>query len=320
MTGLREGPVLVTGATGFIGSHLARRLVKDGCDVHVLHRPGASLARIADLEGSLTAWAADLRDRDRVESVVARVAPRHAFHLANATDLRFLDADLERVRESVENNLLGGINLLVALRRAGSVRRAVRAGTLEEYGHGPAPFSEDQREAPVTPYSASQVALTHYWQMLQPALSFEAATVRLALTYGPGQSERFFLPSLIRHCREGRDFDLTSGEQRRDLVFVTDVVEALCRAATAAGLAGRIVNVGTGHSHRVVDVARRVVGLCGSPIEVRVGAAAPRSFEIADFLGRTERARELLGWEASIGLEAGLRLTIDASRQEPGGP
>jgi CDP-glucose 4,6-dehydratase len=310
LTGSLDGCVLVTGATGFIGSHLARRLVVDGLDVHVLHRAGADLSRLADIRDSLTFWPGDLRDRERIEDVVARVAPQHAFHLANATELRFLDPRLERVRESVENNLLGGINLLVALSRVGSVRSAVRTGTLEEYGQGVAPFAEDQREAPVTPYSASQVALTHYWQMLQHPLPFSVATLRLALTYGPGQSERFFLPSLIRHCREGRDFDLTSGEQRRDLIFVTDVVEAMIRAAASPRIAGKILNVGTGRSHRVVDVARQVIELCNARIQLRVGAAGRRSFEIADFLGEVSRARELLGWEAAIDLATGLRMTI----------
>lgn len=309
-----DGPILITGASGFIGSHLARRLVNEGSDVHVLHRQAPPHDRIADLRGSLTTWTVDLRDMVAIESTCAAIRPRYVFHLASDTELRFLDPRLEAVRDSIDTNVVGSLNLLVALSRTGCTQRIVRVGSLEEYGRGPSPYVESQREAPVTPYSAGQVAIAHYYQMLQPVLALEAVTLRLALTYGPEQSERFLIPALIRHCLQGRDFDLTSGEQRRDFVFVEDVVEALCRAVTMAGLAGQVVNVGSGRAVRVVDVARMVVAQCGASIAVRVGAAEPRVFEIPDLVCDTRVAERLLDWRASTPLEDGLSRTIAVMR------
>ena len=193
----------------------------------------------------------------------------------------------------------------------------VRLGGLEEYGRGPAPYRETQREAPVSPYSASQVAVTHYLQMLQPALPFEVVTLRPALVYGPAQSERFFIPALVRACLRGHAFDMTTGEQVRELLYVDDLVAGLLRASAVSGLGGEVLNLGGGKALRVVELARLVVRLTESKIALRVGALPPRSSEIERFHCDSSRAAERLGWRATTELEAGLAATIAWYRAHP---
>ncbi|NOT29318.1 MAG: NAD-dependent epimerase/dehydratase family protein, partial [Planctomycetes bacterium] len=225
-----EGPVLVTGGTGFIGSHLVHALVGLGAEVHVLHRPSSARGRLTDVAERVTTWVGDLTDAQSIQEICAEIEPRSVYHLAADTGVRLADPELEAVRASLAQNVLGSLNLVLALRRAGSTRVLVRLGGVEEYGRGRAPFRETQREAPVSPYSASQVAVTHYLQMLQPSLGFDALTLRPSLVYGPAQSERFFVPSLVRACLAGRVFAMTSGTQVRDLLFVNDLVAALLSA------------------------------------------------------------------------------------------
>ncbi len=235
-----NGPVLVTGGSGFIGSHLVHALVELGLEVHVLHRPASALGRLANVAGRIGLWAVELGDAAALAEICARLRPRTVFHLAGDTSMRFVDPELTRLCASAEQNVLGGLQLVLALRAAGSVQRLVRLGGIEEYGRGPVPSSEAQREAPVSPYSAAQAALTHYLQMLQPVLCLEALTIRPALVYGPAQSERFFVPALVRACLTGRAFEMSAGRQRRDLLYVADLVAALLAAASVPGLGGLV--------------------------------------------------------------------------------
>lgn len=309
--------MLVTGGTGFIGSHLVHALVERGLEVHVLHRATSAFARLAGVAERVSLWPVEFGDGPALARLCAELRPRTVFHLAGDTGMRFLDPELSQLRASAAEYVRAGLELVLALRAAGTVRVLVRAGGIEEYGRGPAPFSEAQREAPVSPYSAGQVALTHYLQMLQPSLDFDVLSVRPALIYGPAQSEGFLVPALIRACLAGRDFAMTSGQQARDLVFVDDLVDALLLAATTPGLAGQVLNLGSGRAHVVLDVARTIVRLCQASIALQVGSAPARASEIERQLLDSTRAAERLGWRAETALEDGLAATIAWYRAHP---
>ena len=298
---------------GFIGSHLVRRLVGSGADVHVLARPSSGRKRIADLGDAVTVWPGVIEDADAVGRCVRELQPVVVFHLAGDNDVRHGGADPAALAASVRVNLTGTLNVVAAAAATG-VERLVRAGGLEEYGHGSVPFAEEQREDPVTPYSASQVAAAHYCRMLQRHVDVSILTLRLALVYGPGQSDGFFVPSLVRSALAGDDFEMTGGEQTRDFLFVDDAAVAFVAAASAPALRGEIVNVGTGVERRVRDVADTIIRLTGSTAVLRVGAAPERPVEIERLACRNEKALQLLGWSAETGLEDGLRRTIDAAR------
>ena len=303
------GPALVTGGTGFIGSHLVRRLVAAGWKVHVLVRPTRTTPHGLVASDRVAVLMGDVTDPASLERAVERAAPAVIFHLASRTDLRFSDSGLSGIEASVAVNLSGTLNILRAA-EAGNVSRVVRAGGIEEYGTGACPSSEDQREEPVSPYSASQVAATHYCQMLQPHLACTIVTLRPSLVYGPRQGTDFLIPSLIRACLEGRDFALGAGHHGRDLLYVDDLVEGFLKAATAPGLAGKVINLGSGCEHLVREVAELIVRLSGADIELRSGPARPRFIDQPHLGLRIDRAAELLDWTPTIPLEEGLRRTI----------
>ena len=304
--------ILLTGGAGFIGSHLARRLVAEGHEVHVLHRPAGNLSRIEDLR-TVKLWKCDLLNVEGLKEVLASVKPEIIFHLADDSSLRHFDSALAGVKESIDRNIRSSLNLLVAAKNAHlpDLALLVRLGGLEEYGRGPVPYVESQREQPVSPYSASQVTVTHYIQMLAPHLSYRALTVRPALIYGPAQSSTFFIPALIEHCLQGRDFGIASGNQGRDLLYIDDLVDALVLLLEVPLTTGEIINIGSGREYVMADVAAKIIGSVGANIRFTKDRELQPG-HVEHLYCSVEKAKRLLKWEPSIGLDEGLRRTIES--------
>lgn len=317
MADLGRISVLVTGGTGFIGSHLVHRLLTEGCRVCVLVRPSRSPGRIADVLSDLSIWPGDVTDALNVQECVATISPEIVFHLAGATEGRIIDPGLTGLDRSFDTNLHGSLNVIRAAQSAGSrLRKFIRLGGLAEYGNGPTPFREEQREAPASTYAASQVAVTHLGQMLARTLNFPIVTLRPALTYGPAQSEDFFIPSCIRHCLRGVPFEMTSGEQSRDLVYIDDVVDALLKAAKSSSVSGEVINIGSGRDCRIREVAETIVRMSGANIPLRIGAKADHPADIRCLFCSPAKAERILNWRALTPLDAGLQKTISWFRSE----
>jgi len=306
----------VTGATGFIGSHLVRRLMREGAEVHYLIRHGSNAERIGDVAGKCQAWTGDLRDIGSLTQALARARPEIVFHVAGVTAGRQPGNEFEQIERALDGNLKGTLNLLEAVRGADlPLERFVATGGLEEYGIGASPYDEAQRERPVSPYSASQAATTHFCQMLQRRLQLPIVTLRPSLTYGPAQSVDFFIPALIVRCLQGEDFEMTKGEQRRDFLYVEDVVDAYVRAALAAGVVGEVINIGSGVAAPVREIAMTVVRLSGARTRLRIGVIPERVTEITDLVCKNDKAARLLGWQPVTSLADGLIRTIAWYRQ-----
>lgn len=302
--------ILVTGGTGFIGSHLVRRLASEGHELHALHRPDRNSHSRSEPASGVRLWACDLVDSESVAAVLGTVQPEVIYHLAGDTAVRHLDPALASVTRSLERNVCASINLIVAAQtHCPTLQSVIRVGGLEEYGRGPVPYVEGQREQPVSPYSASQVATTHYLQMLAPHLRFRVLIVRPALIYGPGQSMEFFIPALIDHCLKGQDFPMTSGSQGRDLLYVDDIVEALATLREHPLPSGEIVNFGAGREYVMADVAATIVRLTAARIRLLQGAPV-RPSEVEHLYCSARKAETLLGWRPAVDLEDGLRRTI----------
>lgn len=315
MSALAGRDVLVTGGAGFVGSRLAARLAGEGARVTVLDRPGAPAAALAPVADRVAVVAADLTEPAALADALAALRPEVVFHLAAWTGGRGRADDPEAWRLSRRVNLDGTTNLLLALlARDGAPPRVVRTGTMEEYGDGPVPFREDQRERAVSPYSASVAAATQAAHALAAHRGLPLVTVRPSVIYGPGQDESFFLPSLVRACVEGREFAMTAGTQTTDYVHVDDVVEALLAAAARAEAAGEIVNAGSGREVAIREVAERVAALAGTGARLLFGARPGRAGESPRRFLDVAKAQRLLGWRARVGLDEGLRGMIAAAR------
>lgn len=301
--------VLITGANGFIGSHLARRLLREGASVHIFIRENGNRLRVKDLEGRVQIWEGDIRTFSSVKTCIQNSRPQVIFHLAGMRDVT---RDIGLTETMIDTNLKGTLNVVSAVIENGlQLECFINTGSSEEYGDGTTPFSEEQRERPVSPYSASKVAATYFCQMLHKSLGLPIVILRPFLAYGPDQGTDMFIPSLITHCLKKEDFHMTSGEQTRDFVFIDDVVEAFLLAASMPEAIGEIFNIGTGKEHRIKDVAEMILDMTGRPIKLLVGSLKKRPGESNHFFCDNRKAEALLGWSPKTGLKEGLSKTIE---------
>lgn len=309
--------IAITGAAGFIGSALAARHMAEGACVHALVRPGTTLHRLAP---GTTVHRLDLSDHSAVRQTLAEIAPTIVYHLATWTG-RTPHPDVAEDRLAMVRDLDILLGLLSAVATLPVPPQSfVRTGTLAEYGDGPVPSREGQREQPKSAYAGTMVAAAQLASAVGRHLPFPVRTARLALTYGPNQSSDFLIPWLIEQCLAGETAFIRFPEQRRDLIFVDDVVSGLMATARSEHPAARLVNLATGVACTMAEAADLVTRCCGSdPQLIRFaddhgGGGADMVPHVV--LGDTSRALATLGWRASYSLEAGLRRTIDALRSE----
>jgi len=307
--------VLVTGAAGFIGSHLVRRLYKEGAEVHILLRRRSNQLRLKDVIGDLVAWYGDLTDYESLCSCIKKSKPQIVFHLAT---FRNVERDIQLFDSMIDTNVKGTVNLLRSVIEHNiEIECFINTGTCEEYGDASAPFYEDKREKPVSPYSASKVAATYFCQMIHKTMDLPIVTLRPFLAYGPYQDADMFIPSLIYHCLEGKDFPMTKGDQTREFNYVEDVVDAYMLAATCQKAMGEIINIGNSIEYKIKDVAEKIVNMMGNPIRLLKGALPKRAGETEHFFCSNDKAKSLLGWIPKIDLDIGLRKTIEWYENNP---
>ena len=311
--------VLITGASGFLGSHVARGLDAAGATVHALVRPESSLRRLDEsLRSRLTFWMGDVMEYGSVLRCCRGAQPTEVVHLAGDTAGREFTGDWRLIDRSVAVNLNGTLNVVRASVESGApVKALIRAGGLEEYGTGPVPYAEAQRERPSSPYSAGQVAATHFCAMLQQHARFAITSLRPALVYGPAQATSFFIPKLIRNCLRGMPFEMTTGEQCRDFLYVDDLVDAFLRAIRGKQLRGEIINIASGAEVSIRSVADEIVRLTNAHGVLRIGAVPERAAELKHLVAETGHATSVLGWKQMTDLTSGLTRTIDWYRTHP---
>jgi len=305
---MKNKKVLLTGAGGFIGSHLARRLIDEDAEVHILIKKDSDRFRVQDISNRVILWDGDILDYQSICACIRAARPQIIFHLAALLNVA---RDPALIEPMLEINVNGTLNLLRSVMEEEiALESFVNTGSAEEYGNGPVPFVEDQREMPVSPYSASKVAVTHFCQMLHRGIGLPVVTLRPFLVFGPSQDDGMFIPSLIRHCLGGRDFPMTEGNQTREFTYVEDIVAAYILAAQCPRAAGEVVNIGSGVEYKIRDVAERIVNKMGSPIRLLIGALPKRPGETEHFFCSNKKAKELLGWSPKVALDEGLERTI----------
>ncbi len=304
--------VLVTGATGFIGSHLTRALVKQGAEVTALVRASSKTDRINDLREQILFAEGDLENLASLEEAISTTKPEIIYHLAYATSVRSNDNPVEALQTSLRVNVQGSINLLQAAHtHKDTIKKFIRAGGLEEYGDGEVPYQEGQREKPISAYSASQVALTHYGQMFQQVTPIELITLRLALVYGPYQSDSFFIPSLIKHCLANKQFNMTKGTQRRDYLYIDDAIKGLLSAGRTAKLHGCVINIASSKAYAMNDIVDKICSLTDYSGIILRDKLSRRFIDIDNLVADNRHAKMRLQWQPKWRLDDGLRETVN---------
>jgi nucleoside-diphosphate-sugar epimerase len=306
-TTLRDIRVLVTGISGFIGSHLARRLHEEGAEVHGLVRENSNLWRIQDIKSQINLHYVNIRDFESAKKVIPDIKPQKVFHLAAYVDV---SRSFEVMGEMIEVNIKGTLNLLRALDGI-DYDCFINTGTCEEYGDNPVPFQEDQIPNPVSPYSASKVSTSMFCKMLHKTMGLPIITLRPFLTYGPMQESNMLIPSLIIKAIKRERFEMTAGEQTREFNYVDDIVDGFIKASVTKKAIGVIINIGNGKEYRIKDVVVKILNIMGNPIEPLIGVLPYREGETMHFYCDNTKARELLSWNPKVSLDEGLKKTVN---------
>jgi UDP-glucose 4-epimerase len=306
--------VLITGATGFIGSHLSRRLVDNGAEVHALTSTVSSVypVRLVDLRDRITLHGGNLNDSGAMASVVERSDPLVVFHLGAYTHV---GKSWDRVDECIQTNIHGTVNLLQALARS-NYERFVYTSTSEVYGDVAVPFREDSVVDPLSPYAVSKYAGERFCRMLNRGRAWPIVVVRPFNAYGPAQSPDRVVPEIIVKGLRHEPLAMTDGLQTREFNHVEDLVEGFMRAATVPGIEGDVFNIGGGEEISMRALAQTILELMGDPIVPEFGALPNRPTEIWSMRSDVTKARNTLGLEPARPLREGLEQTIAWYRKE----
>lgn len=307
--------VLVTGGSGFIGSHLVARLLDLAAVVAVTARYGNVVKneRLRACWDDIAVIEADLRNRGALEAC-RDWKPEVVFHLAA---YNHVGESFRQVEECFDVNAKGTANMLDVC--PGS-EAFVYLSTSEVYGHQTSvPFAETMCPEPKSPYAITKYAGELYCRMKQRLHTGPRIVVLRGFnTFGPYQSSKAVISELILKCLRGELVLTTLGEQTREFNYVSNIVDGLVAAATHPGRIEGPVNLASGEEVRIHDLVKRIHALTGSRAELRIGGLDYRPNEIWRMYADNQRVRELLGWVPKVGLEEGLIATIDWFRRHGG--
>ncbi|MBE2193220.1 MAG: SDR family NAD(P)-dependent oxidoreductase [Anaerolinea sp.] len=307
--------VLVTGAAGFIGSHLVEALVRDGFRVRAFIRytsggeQGGNLADLpADVRAQIETYAGDLRDPDAVRSALRGVDT--VYHLGAIISIPY---SYRHPEETVSVNIGGTLNVLQAMRHW-ETRRGVIVSTSEVYGSALyTPIDEKHPLQPQSPYSASKIGAESISLSFQRSFDTPVVVVRPFNTFGERQSARAVIPTIISQALTRDTVTLGAVHTYRDYTHASDTARGLICAAAADAAVGQVVNLGTGQTITIGDLAALIIRLIGREVTVQaneVERLRPAASEVSKLQSDNRLAASLIGWTPQIGLDEGLRRTI----------
>lgn len=302
-TSFADQTVLVTGASGFIGSHLCRSLLAAGAVVHALSRSETPMKH-----ERLRHWRTDMTDALSLGQAVATIQPKYVFHLASHVQG---SPKVEHVLPAFKANLESTVHLLLALNET-QPSRVVLAGSLVE----PAPG--DPEHTPSSPYAAAKWASAQYARMFHALYGLPTLVARVFMVYGPNQRDLTKLvPYTILSLLKGESPQISSGQRLVDWVYVDDVVDGLKRLATVPGIEGMSVDLGSGEVVTTREIVEIIHDLMGVETTPQFGALPDRPLEP---VRKADIARSLdqIGWAPRVDLRQGLLRTIESYRTNSG--
>lgn len=304
---------LITGAGGFIGSHLSEMMVAAGHKVRafVRYRSTSSWGWLDEspLRDDMEVVSGDIRDSDCVRRAVAGCDA--VFHLAALIGIPYSYISPQAY---IKTNVEGTYNVLEACRDLG-VSRVVHASTSEVYGTARyVPIDEEHPLNPQSPYAATKSAADQLAIAYYRSFGLPVTVVRPFNTYGPRQSARAVIPAIVSQLLAGGEtVQLGDIRPTRDLNFVTDTAEGFARAGLSETTVGEVVNIGWGKEISIGDLAVKIAGIAGRRIVIERDEkrVRPAGSEVERLLADAGKARELTGWSPRVTLSEGLETTID---------
>ena len=304
---------IVTGATGFVGANLARRLLHDGHEVHLLVRPEYQAWRIADIQPHVHVHEVQLTDSDAVLPLMHRIKPDWIFHLAAYGAY----SSQTNVKQMLATNITATATLVEACLETG-FESFINTGSSSEYGFKDHPPTEEDWLDPNSYYAVTKASATMFCRYTARSRGVSIPTLRLYSVYGPFEEPTRLIPTLIMRGLASEFPPLVNPETARDYVYVDDVMDAYLLAATHPGQdLGAVYNVGTGIQtslREVVDVARDVLNIT---TEAQWGTMPGRIWDTSVWVADPHAIKETLDWTPQYSFESGFRRTVEWLQENP---
>jgi len=305
--------VIVTGAGGFIGSHLTERLISLGVEVTAFVRYNSrnDLGQLENLPekkiSQLNVIAGDLRDPDTVRKAVEDMDI--IFHLGSLIGIPY---SYVHPMEVIDTNIRGTTNVLMAA-KDNDIEKIIHTSTSEVYGTARyVPIDEKHPLQGQSPYSASKIGADMVATSFYKSYELPVAIIRPFNTYGPRQSTRAVIPTIIMQSLSKKVVQIGSLHPTRDYTFISDMIDGFIRVAEEKKSIGEVINIGSGFEISINDLAQKILRLSKSKANIKTDKKRirPKNSEVERLWADSTKAREMLGWQPSIKLDDGLKRTI----------
>lgn len=298
---------LVTGASGFVGANLVRRLVNNGKNVHILTRNKKLNSRLFDIASKITVHEVDLLN-PKLFKIINRIKPTYIFHLAVYGSL----PNEKDMNDLINTNLLGTANLINALKQ-NKFKLMINTGSSSEYGIKKDPMQESDFLIPVNDYGIIKAATTMFASKEALRNSLPIITFRLFSPYGAYEHATRLIPSVILNALKNRPIKVGNKQSVRDFTFVDDAVDAYLLACRLKFNRGEIFNIATGKQHKISEVVETIINKTNSKSKIKWGTKAKqeRQIEPNKWEADIKKSKKLLNWKPKYSLEQGLGKTID---------
>ena len=303
---MRSKRILVTGASGFIGSHIIKR-IKEGNTVAVIMLNDEHSKRLNKILGKIKRYNVDLQDTEKVIDVVTDFKPDVIFHLAS---IYAVNHKAEQIKPLIETNILGITNLLEAS-VVSKVKLFVNTSTCFVYDKSTHKVKEQYPLKPVNLYGLTKISTEQLCEFYSANYGLSCLTLRIFPPYGPNDNKRRLVPFVVDNCIANKDINLTSGIQKWDFVYVEDIVDAYALALRAKIKGHEAINIGSGIATKVKDVVKLICKLSGSRSKLLFGSIPHRKSEVWYCCADLVKAKKILRWSPKTDVAIGIKKTID---------
>ncbi|MDB8566198.1 NAD-dependent epimerase/dehydratase family protein [Turicibacter sanguinis] len=295
--------ILITGASGFFGSNLARRLLSEGFEVHILTRPHSNRWRIADIYQDITDWKCDLVDETHLQKIVKEISPQHIIHSATYGG-RYYEEDDSLI---LMTNLGGLVNLIKACQSI-DYTTFINTGSSSEYGLKHLPMKEDDSCNPLNMYGISKLSGTLYSQYVANKWNKNIGTIRLFSPFGDFEDKGRLFPDLILNAIENKPIYLTNPDAVRDFIYVHDAIDLYVQIIkTKSQIKGEIYNCGSGKQHSVKEGVSKVLEVTNSKSDVIIESKRHQEIEINSWVCDLTKTESSFQWTPHYDFDQGIK-------------
>ena len=304
---MKTQKVLVTGASGFVGTNLVRRLVREDYEVHIFTRASSNKWRLRDVMSKLTDYTVDLLEENKLKDVIKKIKPEIIFHLAAAG---FHSGTHFPENKLIETNFLGTVNLIHACNDI-DYKCFINTGSSSEYGPKNHPMKETDVCEPINMYGITKCAATLYGQSIAKTNNKPVVGFRLFSPFGAYDDKTRLIPYTIINALQNKDLNLANPKAVRDYIHIEDILDLYMKSIERAyELKGEVFNVGSGSQTTIHYVVNKIMELTQSKSSVNWGSVKERSYDTEIWAADIEKTSKFFDWKPVYNIDEGLKKTI----------